>query len=154
MKGAILFLCLLCIAAYAECYGGRRYDPLGMLRKRPGSRKSVNHYTEDVLLTEYSPVYIAPQDGLKEADKIVELPGQPSVNFSHYSGYVTVDPTAGRALFYYFAEAEDASSKPLVLWLNGGKSLTDFLLEFFDIVCIIKIPQVFLCGMQDLAVLQ
>lgn len=76
MKGAILFLCLLCIAAYAECSGGRGYDPLGMLRKAWKSRKpAANHYTEDVSLTEYSPVYVAPQDGLKEADKIVELPG-------------------------------------------------------------------------------
>lgn len=122
MKGSFLFFCLLCLAAYAECYGGRGYDPLGMLLKTRKSRKSVNvnRLAEDVS-TEYSPVYVAPQEGLKEADKILELPGQPTVNFSQYSGYVTVDPTAGRALFYYFTEAEDSSSKPLVLWLNGGK---------------------------------
>ncbi|GFP84551.1 serine carboxypeptidase-like 28, partial [Phtheirospermum japonicum] len=57
----------------------------------------------------------------KEADKIDRLVGQPDVNFRQYSGYVTVDPDAGRALFYYFAEAaENSSTKPLVLWLNGG----------------------------------
>lgn len=62
------------------------------------------------------------QQGLKSADKITSLPGQPKgVNFDQYSGYVTVDPSAGRALFYYFAESQkDASTKPLVLWLNGG----------------------------------
>ncbi|KAF9587701.1 hypothetical protein IFM89_004678, partial [Coptis chinensis] len=38
-----------------------------------------------------------------------------------YSGYVTVDPTAGRALFYYFVESpQNSSSNPLLLWLNGG----------------------------------
>ena len=37
------------------------------------------------------------------------------------AGYVTVNKTAGRTLFYAFAESkEDPRSKPLVLWLNGG----------------------------------
>ncbi|KAF5190342.1 Carboxypeptidase [Thalictrum thalictroides] len=67
------------------------------------------------------PVYMEPQDGLQAADKIVSLPGQPRVHFNQYSGYVTVDGKAGRALFYYFVEATKfPSTKPLVLWLNGG----------------------------------
>ena len=32
--------------------------------------------------------------------------------------YVTVNETAGRALFYVFAEAAEAASLPLVLWLK------------------------------------
>lgn len=64
---------------------------------------------------------IHPQEGLKEKDKIVRLPGQPQVEFSHYGGYVTVDKNAGRALFYYFVEAQHSKDKlPLLLWLNGG----------------------------------
>ncbi|CAL4958362.1 unnamed protein product [Urochloa decumbens] len=57
-----------------------------------------------------------------EADRIASLPGQPPVNFSMYSGYVTVDAAAGRALFYWLIEAggAPAESAPLVLWLNGG----------------------------------
>lgn len=57
-----------------------------------------------------------------EADRIASLPGQPRVNFSMYSGYVTVDAAAGRALFYWLIEAAGvpAESAPLVLWLNGG----------------------------------
>ncbi|PIA46405.1 hypothetical protein AQUCO_01500147v1, partial [Aquilegia coerulea] len=67
------------------------------------------------------PVYVEPQDGLKAANKIDSLPGQPIVKFNQYSGYVTVDGQAGRALFYYFVESSDKpSTKPLVLWLNGG----------------------------------
>ncbi|XP_052139477.1 serine carboxypeptidase II-1 [Oryza glaberrima] len=54
------------------------------------------------------------------ADRITALPGQPRVNFSMYSGYVTVDAAAGRALFYWLIEAADPASAPLVLWLNGG----------------------------------
>ncbi|KAL5217791.1 hypothetical protein ABZP36_018475 [Zizania latifolia] len=67
-------------------------------------------------------LYMSPQDGLKEADKVSELPGQPGrADFDQYAGYVTVNATSGKALFYYFAEAtQDPSTKPLVLWLNGG----------------------------------
>ncbi|XP_050211068.1 serine carboxypeptidase-like 40 [Mercurialis annua] len=59
--------------------------------------------------------------GSKEADKIVKLPGQPVVKFDQYGGYVTVDQAAGRALYYYLAEAPYGKEKlPLLLWLNGG----------------------------------
>ncbi|GAY49568.1 hypothetical protein CUMW_120120 [Citrus unshiu] len=60
----------------------------------------------------------------QEKDRIIKLPGQPpNVNFSQYSGYITVDRKAGRALFYWLGEApvdRQPASKPLVLWLNGG----------------------------------
>lgn len=58
---------------------------------------------------------------LSHPDKITKLPGQPTLQFQQFAGYVTVDDRKQRALFYYFVEAEkDPSSKPLVLWLNGG----------------------------------
>ncbi|KAF3442162.1 hypothetical protein FNV43_RR16078 [Rhamnella rubrinervis] len=58
---------------------------------------------------------------VREADKIVSLPGQPQVSFQQYAGYITVDEKQRRSLFYYFAESQtDPASKPLVLWLNGG----------------------------------
>ncbi|KAJ8423881.1 hypothetical protein Cgig2_001547 [Carnegiea gigantea] len=58
----------------------------------------------------------------QESDRVIHLPGQPeNVNFAHYSGYVTVNKSAGRALFYWFIESpSNHESKPLVLWLNGG----------------------------------
>ncbi|XP_050939380.1 serine carboxypeptidase-like 45 [Cucumis melo] len=56
-----------------------------------------------------------------EGDLIKSLPGQPIVNFKQYGGYITIDELQSRSLFYYFVEAQsDPSSKPLVLWLNGG----------------------------------
>ncbi|KAL5197694.1 hypothetical protein ABZP36_001206 [Zizania latifolia] len=63
--------------------------------------------------------------GSKGSDRVVGLPGQPDgVDFAQYGGYVTVDAAAGRALFYYLAEAvgggSAASKAPLLLWLNGG----------------------------------
>lgn len=61
------------------------------------------------------------EGSLYHTDKITQLPGQPQVGFQQFSGYVTVDEHKQTALFYYFVEAEIyPSSKPLVLWLNGG----------------------------------
>lgn len=60
----------------------------------------------------------------QEKDRISHLPGEPNdVSFSHFSGYITVNESAGRALFYWLTESppsQNPESKPLVLWLNGG----------------------------------
>ncbi|KAJ0046881.1 hypothetical protein Pint_06080 [Pistacia integerrima] len=62
--------------------------------------------------------------GDQKKDKINGLPGQPgNVDFNQYSGYITVNQQAGRALFYWLIESpasRGAQSRPLVLWLNGG----------------------------------
>ncbi|TYI86852.1 hypothetical protein E1A91_D04G094800v1 [Gossypium mustelinum] len=62
--------------------------------------------------------------GDQTLDKITELPGQPkNIGFNQYSGYVTVNQQAGRALFYWLIESpvsRKPESRPLVLWLNGG----------------------------------
>ncbi|XP_057866750.2 serine carboxypeptidase-like 45 [Cryptomeria japonica] len=57
-----------------------------------------------------------------ESDLIEKLPGQrEKVPFKQYGGYITIDEEHGRALFYYFVEAHNnATSRPLVLWLSGG----------------------------------
>ncbi|CAH9133739.1 unnamed protein product [Cuscuta epithymum] len=51
-----------------------------------------------------------------------KLPGQlAAVGFKHYAGYVTVNMTNGRSLFYWFFESSTSpQQKPLLLWLNGG----------------------------------
>uniref|UniRef100_A0A0E0LFY6 Carboxypeptidase n=1 Tax=Oryza punctata TaxID=4537 RepID=A0A0E0LFY6_ORYPU len=58
----------------------------------------------------------------QEADRVQRLPGQAAeLGFRQFAGYVTVNETHGRALFYWFFEAaSDVATKPLVLWLNGG----------------------------------
>ncbi|KAE8077081.1 hypothetical protein FH972_015682 [Carpinus fangiana] len=58
----------------------------------------------------------------QESDRVINLPGQPQrPPISHFSGYVNVNAHNGRALFYWFFEAQHHSSnKPLLLWLNGG----------------------------------
>lgn len=58
----------------------------------------------------------------QESDRIIKLPGQPeSPPISQFSGYVTANQAHGRALFYWFFEAQsEPTKKPLLLWLNGG----------------------------------
>lgn len=116
MKGASILVLTFALAVGVQCYGEGEFDLLSEFEHVGRTKTSPNLGTGD----EYRPVYVELQTGMKEADKIVSLPGQPQVSFSQYSGYVTVDPNAGRALFYYFAESQDSSTKPLVLWLNGG----------------------------------
>ncbi|KAM1134060.1 hypothetical protein ACFX19_043942 [Malus domestica] len=131
-----LLTCLLLLSSYQLTFlliscNANQIDNLNKLIK---SRKSANPPRADlwdgsnVADDQFSPVYVGFQNGLKEADKIGSLPGQPQgVNFDQYAGYVTVDQKAGRALFYYFVESpQDSSTKPLVLWLNGGPGCSSF----------------------------
>ena len=62
--------------------------------------------------------------GAPESDLITKFPGQTQdISFKQYSGYITTDNVNGRALFYYFVEAEkNPASSPLTLWFNGGKN--------------------------------
>ncbi|KAG6537217.1 hypothetical protein ZIOFF_002303 [Zingiber officinale] len=114
-----LFLCLLhCIT----CYTVRQRDAVNKFylsnreRKYPSSLASSHVSKSDLKSIVYD------NYGLKDGDKVIRLPGQPNrMNFNQYAGYVTVHRATGRALFYYFVEADENSmSKPLVLWLNGG----------------------------------
>ncbi|MFS7920569.1 putative carboxypeptidase D [Helianthus anomalus] len=115
----------------ASCYASDGHNPLNIALNIHGSRRSeLNHVCNQDYLAEYSTsqVYMGPQEGLKDADKISSLPGQPAgTDFDQYSGYVTVDPNNGRALFYYLAESPvNSSTKPLVLWLSGGPGCSSF----------------------------
>ncbi|KAK1358842.1 Carboxypeptidase [Heracleum sosnowskyi] len=114
------------LLASVQCYGGKGYNPLAKLIEAQKSKRPST-FRNEVLNVEYSPVFVGSQDGLKDADKVESLPGQPDgATFDQYSGYVTVDPVAGRALFYYFAQSENSSSDPLVLWLNGVPGCSSF----------------------------
>lgn len=71
--------------------------------------------------------------GEQEADRVNRLPGQPPVSFKQYAGYVTVNETHGRALFYWFFEATtNPHNKPLLLWLNGGNYQTTHKYIYFN----------------------
>lgn len=112
---------ILCYLSTQKCYAGETDVVREFLKaRRVKSTPSIN---SGLAAAEKRRAVFVSQVGSKEDDKISALPGQPSgVSFDQYSGYVTVDADAGRALFYYFTEStQDPSTKPLVLWLNGGK---------------------------------
>ncbi|KAD6795281.1 hypothetical protein E3N88_06177 [Mikania micrantha] len=118
MKATLVFSIILALLAFVQCVR-KQFDPFSKFIELQNLKKT---YDSPELTTEDFVVHVASHHGMKEADKITRLPGQPKCSkFNQYSGYVTVDPHHGRALFYYFAEATHKSSeKPLVLWLNGG----------------------------------
>nr|XP_016510618.1 PREDICTED: serine carboxypeptidase-like 40 isoform X2 [Nicotiana tabacum] len=115
------FLSLLALVL-VHSYEAKSLKPNGHYFRQDLENTTTTTTTYYPQLSRTSPVHVRPQNLLKENDKIEQLPGQPQgVDFNQYSGYVTVDPTAGRNLFYYFVESpQDSGSKPLVLWLNGG----------------------------------
>lgn len=91
-----------------------------------------------VLICLNTPVSSSDPPLQQQLDKVQGLPGQNfNVSFAHYSGYVTVNEESGRALFYWFFEAaEDPSSKPIVLWLNGGQASSPLhLRSYFVCFC-------------------
>ncbi|CAK9273574.1 unnamed protein product [Sphagnum jensenii] len=65
---------------------------------------------------------------------VTNLPGQPVVSFRQYAGYIPVDASGSKQLFYWFVEADhkDAASLPIAFWFNGGpgcSSIGDGLLS-------------------------
>ncbi|CAA0824457.1 Serine carboxypeptidase-like 40 [Striga hermonthica] len=112
----ILFACLT-----SSSHGLKRQsEALSRLYKIKS--KTNTHIDTRPLSADFPIERIQSQKWSKTNDLIEKLPGQPPVGFSQYSGYVTVNISAGRALFYYFVEAdpEKSSKFPLLLWFNGG----------------------------------
>lgn len=122
----LLSTCLLALLLGADAKQGQA-DALRRLMQS-GKNQNPNPQTFSFGETEYKPVYITADEGSIDGDRLGAIPGQPNgVDFNQYAGYITVDPTAGRALFYYFVESpENSSTNPLVLWLNGGPGCSSF----------------------------
>jgi carboxypeptidase C (cathepsin A) len=66
------------------------------------------------------------------SDQVTKLPGLTSaIGFQHFAGYLNVNASNNRNLFYWFTKASNESSD-LVLWLNGGpgcSSVSGFFTE-------------------------
>ncbi|KAE9602364.1 putative carboxypeptidase D [Lupinus albus] len=75
-----------------------------------------------ISITPFVVVTAKPHSSEQVHDKVGKLPGQHfTIDFDHYSGYVTVNEKAGRALFYWFIQSgQHHETKPLLLWFNGG----------------------------------
>ena len=70
--------------------------------------------------------------GQTHPDQVTSLPGlESTVEFQHFAGYLSVNSSNNRNLFYWFTKATN-SSNDLVLWLNGGpgcSSVSGFFTE-------------------------
>ncbi|KAL3651665.1 hypothetical protein CASFOL_004667 [Castilleja foliolosa] len=117
-KKALIFFSTLILSCYiAQSNAFLGFKKIKLMNNTDKSLFNASKLVIDATKLVYS------QKGLKENDQINSLPGQPkNITFNQYGGYVTVDQKVGRALYYYFAEAQNyaQASLPLVLWLNGG----------------------------------
>ncbi|KAL5798283.1 hypothetical protein ACOSQ2_003103 [Xanthoceras sorbifolium] len=84
------------------------------------SSQLLFHY---MLLSFVGLTHSAPQSAI-----VTQIPGfSGTFPSNHYSGYVSIDESHGKSLFYYFVESERNPSKdPVVLWLNGGPGCSSF----------------------------
>ncbi|KAH9557503.1 hypothetical protein CY35_07G087500 [Sphagnum magellanicum] len=75
-----------------------------------------------------SPAAVQQAHGAPEHALITSIPGFVGpFRSKHHSGYVTVNASHGRSLYYYFVESEsNPATDPVVLWLNGGPGCSSF----------------------------
>ncbi|KAL8156256.1 putative serine carboxypeptidase-like 23 [Apium graveolens] len=120
------FFILLILMLHGLNYGTATVDEAGLLTAfRRTKMQSQGQYTVDEKWFNNMSFELEEETSTRkmEDDLIKQgLPGQPfPVKFKQYAGYISVDKSTGRSLFYYFTEAvNNPSSKPLILWLNGG----------------------------------
>ncbi|KAJ4979000.1 hypothetical protein NE237_009780 [Protea cynaroides] len=115
----LLYVTLLSSCLVSSSYA-RQGDALRVFMKIKATGDVDTSNILNTILPDFNPELI-PQLGCKERDKISNLPGQPCVNIGQYGGYITVNKTAGRALYYYFVEADsNKDTMPVILWFNGG----------------------------------
>ncbi|GMP41418.1 hypothetical protein CsSME_00011526 [Camellia sinensis var. sinensis] len=124
-KACLLVFFFLSISLFVDIsHGKKQSEALDNLHRAKLKKNSAIDTSLFEAIRHVGGVEVYPQEGLKERDRIVRLPGQPNVEFTQYGGYVTLNESAGRAFYYYFVEAQGQEqsnhSLPLLLWLNGG----------------------------------
>ena len=120
---------ILIIPLYMCVFISQKHTPRERERERESTSKMASSLYVYLLVLVLGGALQASVDGhlsheilaRQKADRVKKLPGQPEVGFRQYAGYVTVNESHGRALFYWFFEAtQNPHQKPLLLWLNGG----------------------------------
>eukprot|EP00698_Gefionella_okellyi_P005423 TRINITY_DN14970_c0_g1_i1.p1 TRINITY_DN14970_c0_g1~~TRINITY_DN14970_c0_g1_i1.p1 ORF type:complete len:460 (-),score=93.78 TRINITY_DN14970_c0_g1_i1:43-1422(-) len=68
------------------------------------------------------------------SDQITSLPGlSDPIGFRQYAGYLDVDATHGRRIFYWFVEAQsNPTTAPVVWWSNGGPGCSGLIGMFTE----------------------
>ncbi|KAD2393108.1 hypothetical protein R6Q59_012806 [Mikania micrantha] len=122
-----LLLLILATVTTCDCNGSWANQAETLMSfRRLRNRAHVNIVNENLIIESGFDEMKTDNNGRTMEDDYIQggLPGQPSSKgstFKQYAGYINVDGFNGRSLFYYFVEANvEPSSKPLVLWLNGG----------------------------------
>ncbi|KAI3815189.1 hypothetical protein L1987_14849 [Smallanthus sonchifolius] len=124
-----LLLIILVTVTTCECqpHGWRANQAETLMSfRRSRNRAQVNTVNDNRVTESGFDEMKTDNNGRRMEDDYIQggLPGQPLSKgsmFKQYAGYINVDGFNGRSLFYYFVEAlNEPSSKPLVLWLNGG----------------------------------
>ena len=138
----IFLVCHFAISCKANQQSEYLYKFIRSKRFQQNPSHGEYYYSNDVVDEHVSKIHVVEQQfRSRKADKVKTLPGQPKrVNFDQYAGYVTVDAKTRRKLFYYFVESPlNSSTKPLVLWLNGGNQyIYSFYLYMLGYVLLIK----------------
>ncbi|XP_058742131.1 serine carboxypeptidase 1-like [Vicia villosa] len=128
----ILLVCHFAISCKANQQGEYLNK---LIQSKRFQQKDIYSHEEANNLSDFGDEYVVSHEHdveqelrLKEADKVKALPGQPKgVDFDQFAGYISVDAKEKRKLFYYFVESTlNSSTKPLVLWLNGGPGCSSF----------------------------
>jgi len=65
--------------------------------------------------------------------QIVNLPKYTGPNLTQYSGYITIDESTNKNLFYWLIESQGSpETDPLVVWLQGGPGCSSLFGNFLE----------------------
>lgn len=114
--------------AKGEEIGALAMEEMAVILSSSSSSLLIAITTLALCLLLLSPAAVQQAHGAPEHALITSIPGFVAPFPSkHYAGYVTVNASHGRSLYYYFVESEsNPATDPVVLWLNGGPGCSSF----------------------------
>ena len=128
MTRSMLYVCVFLLVYYTLVVGAQRFCSgarVGLHAAVPPARNIEEKVPPDIMpryfiaiLLTCSPFLLAKAD-----DEVKALPGfDGEICFKNFAGYLPTDvQNGGKNLFYWYHESvKSPSTKPIILWLNGG----------------------------------